>query len=471
MNNTLLCWNSVRAGDEVLIQAIQSFKNRRISIDEVLLIEQEGHIFSISGLGDVQLKKISVQLEDPTRHTDIYNIVVHKVLPEIDPSSSLHINVSPGTPAMHAVWLILHAGGRLPENAKLWSSQFNPGTKRRSINPVDFPINTYLSEIRKVSPGEAHLAKYDFEPRSNKRKEAFEALKRFAEIPGIPLLVLGERGTGKTRLVETVLDTLKQKEIVVVPCGALDSQLAESQLFGHVKGAFTGAEQERGGLLKAADGGILFLDEIQDLPKDIQRKLVRVLQDNKRRFRPVGADEELSVDFELICASNKDLIELQEALDEDFFDRISMATVKIPALRECLDDLEHDWQQVWREMCSGFRRSSDAPMSESLMDLLRSDSLYGNLRDLQTLAVHIMAWWSEQDLEKTVADAGREWKKHCSQRHSQKNFKKNLSRKEHLAKCKHELAVWAKQEYLTWENAAKALGCTEKTLRTDAGLK
>lgn len=103
------------------------------------------------------------------------------------------------------------------------------------------------------------------------------AVASYARVIGAPLLILGERGTGKTRLVETIVATLKgRKKVVTVPCGGLDSALAESLLFGHRKGAFTGAAADRPGLLAEAGGGILFLDEVQDLPKPAQRKLVRV---------------------------------------------------------------------------------------------------------------------------------------------------------------------------------------------------
>nr|WP_321259112.1 sigma 54-interacting transcriptional regulator [uncultured Pseudodesulfovibrio sp.] len=469
--NTLLCWNSVRAGNDVLNNAVKSLKNRKIEVDKVWLLLQKGHDSQLSTQNGVELTPQLLELEDPTQHKPIYDAIVSEVLPQIPLSTNLHINISPGTPAMHAVWLILHAGGRLPQDTKLWSSQFNPKTKRSSIKPVEFPINTYLSEIRRVVSKEDGFAAYDLEPKSESRKEAFAQLKRYADLPGIPILVLGERGTGKTRLIEMTLGALKQKEIVTVACGSLDSHLAESQLFGHVKGAFTGADQDRDGLLKAANDGILFLDEIQDLPKDIQRKLVRVLQDNKRRFRPVGSDKEVSVNFELVCASNKDTKTLQKVLDADFYDRISMTLIEIPPLRTSRQDLERDWQQVWNELCLASKLPSIAPSSPALLDILRNDPLHGNLRDLQKLAVLMMAWWSEKDIDKTISEAVRRWKKQREQEYTQNAFEETSSREAYLKRCKHEFASWAKQKYITWEKAAKALKCSEKTLRNDATFK
>lgn len=95
---------------------------------------------------------------------------------------------------------------------------------------------------------------------------------------------------------------------------------------------------------------ILFLDEVQDLPRTVQRKLVRVLQDRHRRYSPVGSDEERVSDFEVVCASNRSLSELQGLLDADLFDRLSHLVVTIPPLRDCRDDLLGDWREVWREL-------------------------------------------------------------------------------------------------------------------------
>jgi DNA-binding NtrC family response regulator len=196
-----------------------------------------------------------------------------------------------------------------------------------------------------------------------------------------------------------------------------------------------------------------------------------VLQDNKRRFRPVGSDEEISVNFELVCASNRELKDLQKGLDADFYDRISMASVQIPPLRMCREDLEGDWQQVWSELCLGSSLPYLAPCPQSLLDVLGNDPLHGNLRDLQKLAVLMMAWWSEKDIDETVSDAVRRWKKQRALDVPQNTFEKASSRDEYLKRCKHEFAIWAKQKYTTWGKAAEALDCSEKTLRNDVALK
>lgn len=470
--HVLLCWQSVRAGDDVLINAVKKLEAKLDTrIDKIMLLQQHDKQVDVhEGLRDrIQIELIEVS--DPTDHVQVYQKVVDQVLPKVSGISNLHINISPGTPAMHAIWLILQAGGRFPPTTKLWSTQWNPQTKRNSLKPVGFNISTYMSEIRAQSNTGHKLAIYEVEPKSIDRREAFEQLKRFTSIPNVPLLVLGERGTGKTRLIETYVKAIKQKEIVTVACGGLDSSVAESFIFGHKKGSYTGAISDREGILKSADEKVLFLDEIQDLPPTVQRKLVRVLQDHQHRYRPVGADKEETSSFELVCASNKSFSELTEVLDADFLDRISMLKVTVPALRNCRRDLNQDWQQVWYELNVGNRYPKVAPMCKEIEQLFQSDDLHGNIRDLQKLAVLIMAYWDESDVQKCLSISIKYWKK------DRNSFvghpigdNASLTREEHLNRFKSDLANWAKSTHGTWEQAAEQLGCTEKTLRNDTKL-
>lgn len=468
---TLLCWHAERAGIEVLEHALRALRNRRVEVGHVLYLVQSDRARAIpSRVENAAIEVIAVVLDDPTHHTAIYEQVRSRVLPRLRGlAGDLHINVSPGTPAMHSVWLILHAGGALPEGSRLWSSQMSKETKRTRIDPVDFPITTYLSEIHHYTRVEPDLAVYEPAARSSARRAALEGIARYARVLGAPLLVLGERGTGKTRLVETIVATLKaRKKVVSVPCGGLDSALAESLLFGHRKGAFTGAATDRPGLLAEANGGILFLDEVQDLPKPAQRKLVRVFQDRQRRYRALGSDREESIDVELVCASNLPVAELRERLDADLFDRLSHLTVTVPPLRECRDDLEDDWVRVWRELRQRDDLPREAPWAPEIEHLLRRHALPRNLRDLQRLAVLMMAWWSDVAPSAGVCSALREWE-HWSDAPVASNghFGKG-TRTERVRWFRQQLARWAKEQHGTWSAAAVALGCDEKTLRQDA---
>lgn len=391
---TLVCWHSQGHGFEPLRDTLRLLDADGHAIDRVLYLLQtpseQGAVQKLSLA--VEISPCLIELRDPTVHRDIYDKLKSKLLPQLhDLPGTLHVNVSPGTPAMHTVWLLLHAAGDLPDGTLLWSSQ-KPKEGPSRISRVDFPITTYLAEVRRSAAARPQQAQFDPESRSQARRDALNQLARYARLRGAPLLLLGERGTGKSRLCETLVAKLKGREkVVTVPCGTLDPALAMSLLFGHVKGAFTGADRDQPGYLDEAKGGILFLDEIQDLHKPVQRQLVRFLQDPERRYRPVRGQKELRGDVEVVCASHLSLRELRERLDDDLFDRLSLLLVEIPPLRTCREDLKDDFSRVWRELRGQQDLSAEPPWSSAIEEALRDDPLSGNLRDLQRLALLIMA--------------------------------------------------------------------------------
>ncbi len=468
---TLLCWHSHRAGAEVLEKALKGLSNRRIEIRRVLYLLQEDKLSVLPQIEGVQSEVIRVSLEDPTHHHRIYEVMKTLVLPRVRDLKALHINISPGTPAMHSVWLILHAGGAFPAGTRLWSSQYNRETNRTRIDPVDFPVTTYLSQLRERFAEEerAGIAVYDPESKSQSRREALERLARYARVPGAPLLLLGERGVGKTRVVETLVSTMKDRpKVVTVPCGGLDSSLVESVLFGYVKGSFTGATEDRPGLLEEADKGILFLDEVQDLPRHAQRRLIRLLQDRERRYRPLGSQKELRADVEIVCASNHPLDSLRQTLDQDFFDRISHLVVSLPPLRDCRGDIREDWQRVWMELRLADDLPQQALWSKAMEEAFEKSHLPGNLRDLQRFASLLMAWLPGLPADQAINKAIEEWLSGFAKTPSTQSDMGSGTRQERLYWFRRELALWAKTRFGTWVNAAEELDCTEKTLRSDA---
>jgi DNA-binding NtrC family response regulator len=468
--STLLTWHSANHGIEVLKSAIILLAKRRVNIGKVLyLVQRRAKGEVLSKLDNAVIERMVLDINDPTDHADIYAAVRDNVIPAIRDIEDLHINVSPGTPAMHAVWLILHAGGAFPIGTQLWSSQFDPERKERRISPVRFEISSYLAEVRRGRALRPCVAQYEIEAKSDARREALGRLGVYAKVPGAPLLILGERGTGKTRLVETVVGEVRGKKVLSVACGGLDTNLAESALFGHVRGAFTGAEKERAGLIAAAKGKILFLDEVQDLPRPVQRKLVRVLQDRQRKYSPVGSDEERCSEFEVVCASNHSLMELQDRLDADLFDRLAHLVVTIPPLRECRDDIRDDWCKVWAELRVDTSIDSEAPWNNALEKTLADDPLAGNFRDLQRLALLCLAWDVPAKGAKAVNTAMDEWRASRSAPASIGTSRYyHGTREERTRAFQKELAAWAKQRFGTWTKAANALHCNEKTLRDDA---
>lgn len=155
------------------------------------------------------------------------------------------------------------------------------------------------------------------------------------------VLIQGESGTGKTTLASMVHKNSKRRDkpFVVVNCGSIPASLIETELFGHVKGAFTGADSARGGRFKAADGGTLFLDEVSELPKELQPKLLRVLQEGQ--YEAVGSDTTVTVDVRVVAASNQNLNELVDAGDfrADLYYRIAVVPLHVPPLRDRPGDI------------------------------------------------------------------------------------------------------------------------------------
>lgn len=174
---TLVCWHSERAGFEVLRRTLAALDNRRVRITQVLYLVQEGRMPEIPRASHLPtIEMVTLPVQDPTRHSEVYAAVRDRVLPHLSGRGPLHINLSPGTPAMHAVWIILHAGGSFPSGTRLWSSQYEPETRRTRIDPVEFPVTTYLSEVREVGHVRPDLAVYEPEARSPVRLAAFERL-------------------------------------------------------------------------------------------------------------------------------------------------------------------------------------------------------------------------------------------------------------------------------------------------------
>ena len=200
------------------------------------------------------------------------------------------------------------------------------------------------------------------------------------------VLIQGESGTGK-ELVANVIhqnSVRKDRPFIPVNCGAIPEGLLESELFGHVKGAFTGAIRDSMGLFKAADGGTIFLDEIAEVPPSLQVKLLRVLQE--RKIRPVGDTRETEVDVRVIAATNKHLLEAIEnkTFRQDLYYRLNVISMHMPPLREIKEDIPHLVNHFIKKFSRETHRQVERISPEAL-DLLMHYDWPGNVRQLENL--------------------------------------------------------------------------------------
>ena len=200
------------------------------------------------------------------------------------------------------------------------------------------------------------------------------------------ILITGESGTGKELIAKAIHDLSRRcdNHFVVLNCGGIPETLMESELFGHKKGAFTGATQDKKGLFEVADKGTIFLDEIGELSLPIQVKLLRAVQEHV--FRPVGGNEDISVDIRIISATNKNLEDevITGNFREDLFYRLNVIEIKVPPLRERKSDLrllaQHFLDKYSREMGKEITK-----ISSYAIDLLNKYDFPGNVRELENL--------------------------------------------------------------------------------------
>ncbi|MEJ2048436.1 MAG: sigma-54 dependent transcriptional regulator [Calditrichota bacterium] len=219
--------------------------------------------------------------------------------------------------------------------------------------------------------------------RSEEMKRIYEMVDTVAETDST-VLIRGESGTGKELIARAIHSRSKRRyfPIVAVNCGAIPETLLESELFGHEKGAFTGAQYRRKGKLELANGGTLFLDEIGDISSKMQIDLLRVLEG--KRFTRLGGSEEIKVDFRLICATNKNLEKLveEEKFRDDLYYRINVFSIFLPPLRKRKSDI----MPLANHFIQKYARSMGKPQkttTQAVQDMMLEYSWPGNVRELE----------------------------------------------------------------------------------------
>jgi DNA-binding NtrC family response regulator len=216
-----------------------------------------------------------------------------------------------------------------------------------------------------------------------------------------PVLLLGESGTGKEVVARAIHDANPNGEFVAIDCGALVGPLLESELFGHAKGAFTGATETKKGLIEVADGGTAFFDEIGDLPLDMQVKLLRLLQEHE--FRPVGSLKQHKVNIRVIAATHHDLARdaVRGAFRQDLYYRLNIVSLRLPALRDRKVDIPELIDHFLRQLGANHRLAPDA------LQAMMNYDWPGNVRELQNsiermVALNTGPWLHVADLPSSL---------------------------------------------------------------------
>ena len=223
------------------------------------------------------------------------------------------------------------------------------------------------------------------------------------------VMILGETGTGKELVARNLHDRSKRAAMpfVAVNCGALPENLVESELFGHRKGAFTGADQHRKGLFEVANGGTLFLDEVGELGKNVQVKLLRFLESGE--LRRVGENDPFHVDVRVVCATNRELVQMVRGggFREDLYFRLNVVSLHIPPLRERREEIPAFVEVFLRRYGAKYGRPRQA-LSPALLRAFSRHAFPGNVRELENLVKRIVVLESESSILEELLGGG-EW--------------------------------------------------------------
>jgi DNA-binding NtrC family response regulator len=286
--------------------------------------------------------------------------------------------------------------------------------------------------------------------KSQPMKKVFEIISQVAPTNS-NVLICGKSGTGKELVAKAIHNNSNRKEKIFLPinCGAISENLIESELFGHKKGSFTGATEDKIGLFKVADGGTLFLDEIGELPLNLQVKLLRAIED--REFIPVGGIKPVSTDVRIIAATNQDLYERTKTNEfrEDLYYRLNVIEIKLPTLNERAEDIPlltaHFIEKFSKEMGKKI-----IGVDNETMKILLAHDWRGGVRELENVVERAIIFASQENI--TVADLAE----HIKGRNIQDGYPDALKDAIKDFEKEHLLKTIRKFDY-NKEEAAKAL--------------
>lgn len=411
MHRTLVSWiggNDLKAtaGCEPgpILSTLQA-----VSVDSVELLcsypsdRVEPYLAWLREQVNVPVKAHYESLSSPVHFGEIYQAANKHLKRLATADTQLCILLSPGTPAMQAVWILL---GKTRYPAVFYQSSLEQGVQQVEV-PFEIAAE-YVPAANAISSAKlAQLAgqevpvdaAFDSIVTQSERMLALKAQAQILAHKQVPVLIYGETGTGKELFARAIHNAgpRAMQPFIAVNCGAIPSELIDSVLFGHKKGAFTGAVADRAGVFQQAHGGTLFLDEFGELTADVQVRLLRVLQEGT--FTPVGASQEHKVDVRLITATHRNLMQevTQGRFREDLFYRIAVGVLHLPPLRE----REGDLLLLAEALLAGIGRQdsslSDKKISAEAKNLILRHPWRGNVRELQSTLLRA-ALWCQGDL-------------------------------------------------------------------------
>lgn len=419
MKRVLACWlgftdlRAVKHTEEVGLGPIAQALQAR-QLDELLLISDQPEDATRKYVRWLKMQNAPsiglhyTKLSGPTNFGEIYEVAVKALtatLARHKRGVDFTFHLSPGSPPMAAVWIIL-AKTRFP--AELIESSREHGVQTASV-PFDISADFILDLLRRPDERLEHLSAglppeapefADIIHRSRVMGRAIAKARRVAP-RSVPVLIEGDTGTGKELFARAIhkASPRRDKPFVTVNCGAIPQELVESQLFGHEKGAFTGADRQHKGFFETANTGTLFLDEVGELPLSAQVKLLRVLQEGE--ITRLGSARPVQVDVRIIAATNRTLTEeiAQERFRADLFYRLAVAILELPPLRDRSGDLslliDRLLDQVNLESAGepGFIHKK---LSAGAKNLMIEHPWPGNVRELQN-TLRRAAIWSSGD--------------------------------------------------------------------------
>jgi len=364
----------------------------------------------------------SVKLDDPTDYREVY-LEADRVLRDIGEEKDLNFLLTAGTPTMAAVWVLL---GKTIHQATLWQSF------QGQLTQAELPFDLALFERRagqRVALAYSQAADglpKSFDPIIGSSAAIEHARWRAAVVAkhDVCVLLLGESGTGKELFATAIHKASERRSgpYQAVNCAAIPGQLLESELFGHEKGAFTGADKQKDGLFKQADRGTLFLDEVGECDLGMQAKLLRVLQPPadypcQRIFRRVGGDRDQNADVRVIAATNRDLLDMvsKGTFREDLYYRLASVTIRLPPLRERQSDIPDLARKLLQHIRRVLHPKADDQVVRLSQDALRFAQTWrwkGNIRQLYNALLQA-AMFAEgdditrNDLEAAAIDIGQ----------------------------------------------------------------